>query len=89
MTAREVLRLSANELERSVRDHRRLLARALEGGDHAEVETCLRLSCPHRKMLRETLAEAVSVLEATRKSFKSKQLEGLRKKLMRVQAEDA
>jgi hypothetical protein len=53
--------------------------------------------CPHlsaaaqagRRRLRETLADVIAVLEETRKSFKSKCLEALRKKLVGVLAEDA
>lgn len=45
--------------------------------------------CPHRRLLRETLAEVIGVLEETRKAFKSKRLEALRKRLVGVLAKDA
>jgi hypothetical protein len=39
---------------------------------------------PFRKSLRKVLAETIEVLEETKKAFKSKRLEELRKRLMDV-----
>ncbi len=100
MSVQEAVRRSAEELQLRVETHRRLLAQALEGGDagpgidagpltdspHGD---CSHEDCPHRRRLRETLADVIAVLEATRKAFKSKQLETLRKRLIGVLAEDA
>jgi hypothetical protein len=44
--------------------------------------------CRHREILRRTLAEAIEAIEATRSAFKSKQLEVLRKKLIKVLVEE-
>ena len=44
--------------------------------------------CRHREILRHTLADAIEALEATRKAFKSKQIEALRRRLMRVLIEE-
>ncbi len=95
MSVHEAVRKSAEELQQRVEAHCRLLAQAMEGGDAKTwIETCpLEDSphgdCPHRRKLRETLADAITVLEETRKAFKSKQLEALRKRLIGVLAEDA
>jgi len=45
--------------------------------------------CQHKYMLRHTLADVIEALEATRKSFKSRQIEMLRKKLTKVLIEEA
>ncbi len=98
MTVQEALRKSAEELRSCVETHCRLLAQATEGGDAGtELDARPLVSsthadsphgdCPHR--LRETLVDAITVLEETRKAFKSKQLETLRKRLIGVLAEDA
>ncbi len=42
------------------------------------------LDAPFRKLLRQVLAETIEVLEETRKAFKSRKLEELRKRLMEV-----
>ena len=88
MTVNEAILRSAEELQCRAETHRQFLARAAKGG-HASVGECPLLDCPHRRLLRETLVEAITVLEGTRKAFKSKQLEALRKKLIGVLAEDA
>lgn len=45
--------------------------------------------CRHRETLRHALADAIETLEATRRAFKSKQIEALRKRLIRVLIEEA
>jgi hypothetical protein len=50
---------------------------------------CILLDCPYRRLLRQVLMETIEVLEETKKSFKSKRLEGLRKRLMNVLMETA
>lgn len=46
------------------------------------------VDCPHKRLLRQVLMETIEVLEETKKAFKSKKLEGLRKKLINVLGED-
>ncbi len=87
MTVHEALRRSAEELELRAEVHRRLLVQVVEGGE-VEADECPLLDCPHRRRLRETLARAITVLEETRKAFKSRRLETLRKTLIGVLAED-
>jgi hypothetical protein len=90
MSAEELLKRSAEELRARAEAHQRLLERAVEGsGGSALSEGCALADCPHRRTLRQTLLDAVRVLEDTRKAFKSKRLEVLRKKLIGVLAEDA
>ena len=64
------------------------MARAMDAED-VELNTCPLMDCPHRRRLKATLKETITVLEESRKAFKSKQLEALRKKLIGVLAENA
>ncbi|MHB9031174.1 MAG: hypothetical protein ACYC9O_20600 [Candidatus Latescibacterota bacterium] len=89
MTAIQILQTSAEELQRKAEEHQRLIAAAIERDDIKGVlDACPLFDCPHKRRLRETLGEAISVLEDTRKAFKSRQLEILRKKLIGVLAEN-
>ena len=85
-----------NIIERSTRDlhHRvdmqhymllRILGHIRNG---YPFDLCSVVDCPHRRLLRQVLTETIETLEETKKAFKSKQLEGLRKKLMDVLKED-
>jgi hypothetical protein len=49
--------------------------------DGCPVDLCALVDCPHRRLLRQVLAETIGVLEETKKAFKSKRLENLRKRL--------
>jgi len=68
-------------------EHQEVLRRIGEGEDEHGLERCP-IDCPHRTKLREVLLETIERLEESRKSFKSRQLEELRKKLIRILAED-
>ncbi len=48
---------------------------------------CIFSDCPHKKRLRDVLTEAIGVLEDTKKAFKSKRLEVLRKRFIQLLAE--
>lgn len=90
MTATEALRASAVDLQRRAEEHQRLMFAAIEGGEIKNLpDTCSFIDCPHKQKLKDTLLEAIRVLEDTRKAFKSRQLEVLRNKLMGVLAEGA
>lgn len=90
MTTGEALTRNAERLHEAVKEHRRLLELALRSREaRGHVEVSFSVECVHRKRLRETLAEVIEILEETRKSFKSRRLEALRKKLIGVLAEDA
>lgn len=85
MNDRQLLDQSLEELRARMERHQRLVRAALEGrlSDRSE---CLWSDCPHRQTLLELLARSVQVLDETRKAFKSKQLEALRKDFLRVLA---
>ncbi len=71
--------------------HERDVVLALLDGEEAEggrIAYCPLVDCAPRNKYRVALQEAVNVLEETRRSFKSRQLEELRKKLQAVLAED-
>ena len=52
-----------------------------EGGFNTPVLFCDENNCPYRRRFKQVLADAIEELEKSRRSFKSKQLEALRKKL--------
>jgi len=89
MNLQEAVNRSTDELQRRLEEHRRLLNQVLgEGIGDIDTETCLLLDCVHRRRLRQLVVETVEVLEETRKAFKSRQLEVLRRKLLRTLAEE-
>ena len=88
MNVEQAIVQSARDLQQRVDEHRRLLL-ALEGRREATRQPCLMLDCACRRKLRRTVTETIAVLEETRRSFKSKELEQLRKRLIGVLAEDA
>lgn len=71
--------------------HRDILLKYLEDKEKngKTISYCPLVDCKPREKYRAALVEAVRMLEETRRSFKSKQLEELRKKLQAVLAEDA
>lgn len=82
------VRESAHELCRLAERHRCLLEAAEEAGDlDFSHETCAALECSCRRVLRDTLTETINVLDETRRSFKSRQLAELRKKLIATLAQ--
>jgi hypothetical protein len=87
MDGRQLLDRSWDELRVQMERHRRLVRCALEGRA-AEGAECLWGDCPHRRMLLELVLHSVQVLDDTRKAFKSKQLEALRKDFLRVLTEE-
>lgn len=90
MTAFDALERSASELQERIDGHQRLLnsllAKSTEG---ARLDKGISVDCPHQHMLKRTLIDTIRVLEETRKAFKSKQLEALRKKLIGILAKEA
>jgi hypothetical protein len=79
-------------IERSTQDlHQRvdmqqhvLLSMLGQIKDGCPVDLCPVVDCPHRRLLRQVLVETIEVLEESKKAFKSKRLENLRKKLTMV-----
>lgn len=81
------LNTSVKELQQGVDLHCRLLNSVLQGNN--EKQDLLPILDPPRKqsqeqMMRQAINEAIEELEESRKAFKSKKLEALRKKLTQV-----
>ncbi len=74
----EAIATSAAQLKQRIDYHNKLIAAAF-GAEDIDNTTD---DCGNQ--LRQVLYETIEVLEETRKSFKSKRLEILRKKLMKV-----
>ncbi|MBN1615612.1 MAG: hypothetical protein JW950_14210 [Deltaproteobacteria bacterium] len=88
MTAYELLARNIGKLQALLKDHEWILNQLKEGDEEPILECCV--SGGSRKdRMKETLLEAVHVSEESRKAFKSKQLEALRKKIIEVLAEVA
>ena len=87
MNAQEALSNSIRDIEMRLKEHERLLD-CLREGDEETVAACLSLDCRHSIVMRKTLLEVIEVLDDSRKAFKSPRLEALRKKLIRVLAEN-
>jgi endonuclease IV len=78
---------SVKELHQGIDMHRYLVASVLEQSvDERNLQTLLNFypSRSHEAKLKEAIKETIEVLEETRKAFKSKRLEALRKKLTQV-----
>ncbi len=76
----ETIAASAAKLKERADYHNKLIAAAF-GAE--EIDNTIEGSADNGQ-LRQVLYETIEVLEETRKAFKSKQLETLRKKLMKV-----
>jgi hypothetical protein len=79
---------SLAELQERLERQRTLVRALAQGLDGAPASPgCPLIHCASSARLRHALIEAVAVLEETRRSFKSRQLESLRKRLMTLLAE--
>jgi predicted nucleotide-binding protein (sugar kinase/HSP70/actin superfamily) len=81
------LNTSVKELQQGIDLHCRLLTSVLQGNNESQdllpvLDTTPKQS--QEQMMREAINEAIEELEASRKAFKSKKLEALRKKLTQV-----
>lgn len=78
---------SVKDLQQGIDRHNSLIVSILEEKvDQQNLNLLLNL-CPSKSrehVLKKALKEAIDTLEHTRKAFKSKQLESLRKRLMQV-----
>lgn len=88
MKAYELLTKNLQDIQVMLKDQACLLNCLKEGGDTPVLNQCVSV-CPHKQRLKETLLETIQVLEESKKAFKSKRLEMLRKKLIEVLAETA
>jgi len=83
---RSLLENSSQELHRKIDCHYARILSMLEGtGEDAESAECGRIPAFEREdRLRAEFLYTIGVLEETRKSFRSKQLEALRRRLTQV-----
>lgn len=88
---KEYIEQISSEITARVSHERDVLLEFLEQdrGSNGKLFYCPLVDCSPRKKYRAGLLEAVRVIEETRRSFKSRQLEELRKKLQSILAEDA
>lgn len=86
ITAYEALTISIEEIKTKIKEHQRLL-QYLEDGTETTVPDCRLEGCSHNWLLKTILLEVIEALEDSRKAFKSKDLEALRKRLIRVLAD--
>ena len=85
------LEASIKELQQSLDSHCYLINSLLQGqADRDSLQALLEQSPkrPRERRLEQAIKEAIEILEETRKSFKSKQLAALRKKLTDVLTEN-
>jgi len=81
------LHKNVKELQQGIDMHTCLVASLLEGEVDPRHLKPLLEACPSRSgelQMREAIKEAIDVLEESRKAFKSKRLEALRKRLTQV-----
>ena len=76
----EAIAASAAQLKERIEHHHKLIAAAFGSED---IDDRIK-DFDDDKQLRQALYETIETLEETRKAFKSKRLETLRKKLMKV-----
>ena len=81
----KIINKSTEDLHQKIDMHRYLMATILEKKVNEKRLNHLPLTNPHRELqLKEAIKDTIEVLEDTRKAFKSKRLEVLRKKLTEV-----
>ena len=81
MIAAEAVLESAKELQQKLDVHCDQVNEAMADLPHIETQ------CAKNMRLRVVVAEAIEAIEATRRAFKSRQLEAVRQKLIRALAE--
>ena len=81
-----IIEQSAEELHQRIDMHRYLMATILEKrvGDETLKQIYLPAYSPNERRLKEAIRETIEILEESRRAFKSKRLEVLRKKLTQL-----
>ena len=81
-----VIDRSTEELHQRIDVHRYLMASILEQrvGEETIKQLSLASYSPYEGRLKEAIRETIEILEESRKAFKSRRLEALRKKLTQV-----
>lgn len=81
----------ADQLTQRIEQQRKILLKVVDekltSGE--SVDYCPLVDCSPRQKYRAAVMDAVQVIEDTRRSFKSRQLEELRKRLSNLLADDA
>jgi hypothetical protein len=88
---REYVTEIARELTERVGHQREVLLKYIDDREHQgqAIDYCPLIDCSPRQKYRAALLDAIRVIEETRRSFRSRQLEELRRRLEGVLAEDA
>ncbi len=81
----------AGDLTDRIEQQRRVLLKLIDERRESglSVNYCPLIDCAPQQKYRAAVREAIQVLEDTRRSFKSRQLEDLRKRLEHLLADDA
>lgn len=87
MTVREVLAASIKDIRMKIQEHETLFEHFNENGQPGVLDLQL-VNYRSDQRFKSVILEAIEILDNSRKTFKSKTLEALRKKLIRVLAED-
>ncbi len=85
----EIIVRSTEDLHNRIDMQRHILTTIIEKKSSGICPDCIFSDCPYKKKLGEVLTETIEVLEDTKKAFKSKRLEALRKRLMQVLVESS
>ena len=81
----KIIDISTEDLHQKIDMHRYLMATILDKKVSEKRLNHTILPNSHRELrLKETIKETIEILEETRKAFKSKKLEALRKKLTQI-----
>ncbi len=81
----------AGQLTDRIEQQRRVLLQVIDERreNGLSVDYCPLVACSPRQTYRAAVRDAIQVIEETRRSFKSRQLEELRKRLENLLADDA
>lgn len=88
MVNSELLEQSLADLESQIERHRRLLRAVVENRPEIAEADCAWADCRHRRRLCVVLLEAIAAMDETRRAFKSRQLEQLRKEFAHILQEE-
>ena len=88
MATSELLEQSLADLESQMERHRKILHAVVEGRPEMAEADCGSAGCRHRRKLCSVLLDAIAAMDETRKAFKSRQLENLRKEFARLLQEE-
>jgi hypothetical protein len=83
MNQYEALLNNTEQLRKQLENHQQLLQNA-ETLNGKPLDFCPHLQCPYERRLRTAIQDVIDTLEETRKAFKSKQLEQLRRRMLSV-----